>query len=141
MGRDSNTIDDLLQETFFRAWRHRKKFLDEGKDRPYLLKIADRLLVDEFRKRRWKTQPLEGDVFSRNDESDHRMLDMENREMLRKAMGLLSEPQQRTLLLRFYGQMSFQDIAQHLGCPLSTALSHCRRGLESLRQLLVSVDP
>jgi DNA-directed RNA polymerase specialized sigma24 family protein len=41
------------------------------------------------------------------------------------------------LLLRFYGQMSFVEIAEEIGCPLGTTLSHCRRGLETLRTLLV----
>jgi len=49
----------------------------------------------------------------------------------------LSPPQRRALLLRYYGDLSFAEIAAIMGCPLGTALSHCRRGLLKLRELLV----
>jgi DNA-directed RNA polymerase specialized sigma24 family protein len=41
------------------------------------------------------------------------------------------------LLLRYYGQLGFAEIADEIRCPLSTTLSHCRRGLETLRAILV----
>ncbi len=51
-------------------------------------------------------------------------------------MEALTPPQRRVLLLRYYGDLSFSEIAEIVGCPLSTALSHCRRGLLTLRGLL-----
>jgi DNA-directed RNA polymerase specialized sigma24 family protein len=45
------------------------------------------------------------------------------------------------MLLRYYGQLTFEQIALTLGCPLNTALSHCRRGLERLRKQLVEDKP
>ena len=53
-----------------------------------------------------------------------------------EALDQLSVPQRRVLLLRYYGDMSFEEIAATLECPLNTALSHCRRGLLALRRLL-----
>jgi DNA-directed RNA polymerase specialized sigma24 family protein len=44
------------------------------------------------------------------------------------------------LLLRYYGQFSFAEIAEMTGWPMNTALSHCRRGLEALRKLLVEQE-
>jgi RNA polymerase sigma-70 factor (ECF subfamily) len=58
-------------------------------------------------------------------------------EQLAAAMEGLSPPQRRVLLLRYHGQMSFSEIAETINCPLNTALSHCRRGLLALRELLV----
>jgi RNA polymerase sigma factor (sigma-70 family) len=63
----------------------------------------------------------------------------EIREQLSAALGELSEPQRRVLLLRFYGDLTFEEIAEALDCPLGTALSHCRRGLLALRKLLAVV--
>ena len=54
------------------------------------------------------------------------------------VLGELSPLQQRVLLLRYYGQLSFAEIAEIIGCPLNTALSHCRRGLEALRTRLLN---
>jgi RNA polymerase sigma factor (sigma-70 family) len=62
-------------------------------------------------------------------------------ERLTGALDRLSPAQRRVLLLRYYGQMSFAEIADVVGCPLSTALSHCRRGLLALRKLMVGNVP
>ncbi len=61
--------------------------------------------------------------------------------LLHAALDRLAPMQQRVLLLRYYGQMDFQEIADTLETPLNTALSHCRRGLETLRRLLAETKP
>jgi RNA polymerase sigma-70 factor, ECF subfamily len=61
----------------------------------------------------------------------------EDAERLTAVIARLSPLQQRVLLLRYYGQLGFAEIAEIIGCPLNTTLSHCRRGLESLRKLLI----
>ena len=66
---------------------------------------------------------------------------LEEAEELAAAMNRLSTPQRRVLLLRYYGQFSFAEIAEMTGWPLNTALSHCHRGLEALRKLLVEQGP
>ena len=64
----------------------------------------------------------------------------EENEQLAAALDQLSPPQRRVLLLRYYGQFSFAEIAEMIDCPLNTTLSHCRRGLEALRALLVEKE-
>jgi len=64
----------------------------------------------------------------------------EQNELLTAALNKLSPAQRRVLLLRYYGQMSFAEIASTIGCPLNTALSHCHRGLEALQALLVEKE-
>jgi RNA polymerase sigma-70 factor (ECF subfamily) len=74
-----------------------------------------------------ETQPSPLDVAER----------WETGRQLDAAMGALSEPQRRTLMLRYYGQLEFHEIAATLKLPLNTVLSHARRGLAVLRRLLV----
>ena len=59
-------------------------------------------------------------------------------EELAAALNELTLAQRRVLLLRYFGELSFEEIAGTLGCPLGTALSHCRRGLAALRKLLTA---
>lgn len=138
--RDRHLADDLLQETFFRAWRARGRYAAAGRERAYLIRIADRLALDQLRRGvRQRAAELD-EAGPEADESEAplaRLLAGEAQHQLADALAALSEPQRRTLLLRYYGQMSFQDIARTLACPLGTALSHCRRGLSALRKLLV----
>ena len=64
----------------------------------------------------------------------------EKNEQLAAALDQLSPPQRRVLLLRYYGHFSFAEIAEMIDCPLNTTLSHCRRGLEALRAMLVEKE-
>src|SRR5438093_4600807 len=48
--RRADIADDLTQEVFQRAWQARERYRDEGHERAYLLRIADRLVVDRSRR-------------------------------------------------------------------------------------------
>jgi RNA polymerase sigma-70 factor, ECF subfamily len=143
--RSEEAADDLTQEVFRRAWAARRRYREQGNAKAYLLRIANHLAHDYRRVSRqvnldeagWQkheptseaAEPLQAAVLS------------EEIDRLTAVMRQLSPLQQRVLLLRYYGQLSFVEIADILGCPLNTALSHCRRGLETLRKLLVERKP
>ena len=60
---------------------------------------------------------------------------------LRVALNSLTWEQRRVLMLRYYGNLKFKEIAETMNCPLNTALSHCRRGLQTLYGLLKETRP
>ena len=137
---DRHAAEDLVQEVFLRAWQARERYEDQGHERGYLLRIADRLACDRLRGRR-PEQLASDEVWSQLEpddpaEPDVRLLQDEQDLALRSALDRLTEPQRRTLLLRYFGNLEFQEIASMLGCPLNTALSHAHRGLTALRRWL-----
>lgn len=141
MVRDRALAEDLVQEVFCRAWQARGRYCDTGRERAYLLRIADRLACDHIRRQKrggplnaTGAQPIER--AGRESPPWHRLAQAENERLLAAALDALSEPQQRTLLLRYYGDLEFSEIAEQLGIPLNTVLSHNRRGLSALRQML-----
>jgi RNA polymerase sigma-70 factor, ECF subfamily len=143
--RRHDVADDLTQEVFCRAWQARTTYHEQGTLRAYLLRIANRLAIDHFRKRgrevtlseeSWKqVEPEE-----HGGPADNRIEGNEVLGQLAAALDRLSLPQRRVLLLRYYGELSFAEIAAMMGCPVSTALSHCHRGLIAMRSLLVETD-
>jgi len=142
--RNDHLADELLQDVYCRAWQARSRFVDAGRDRCYLLTIADRLVCDRARKR-GREVVLDETGWARVEPGiDHDpaadLLLGESVQQMNEALKTLSEPQQRVLLLRFYGDLPFQEIAQVTGWPLNTVLSHSRRGLLALRELLIE-DP
>ncbi len=145
--RRREVADELLQETFRRAWQARERYVDAGRERSYLLRIADRLAVDHARRKGNSEVTLDGEAWrtvepsGREASPEQVMLVVEQRQMLEQALAILSEPQRRVLLLRFYGDLEFADIAEALGCPLGTVLSHCHRALAKLRMHLAEVLP
>ena len=138
---DAHAADDLTQEVFCRAWQSRDQYAEQGKPRAYLLRIADRLACDRSR------------VIGRERLIDHEhwqqvapatteqpladLLTAESRRQLAAALEVLTEPQRRTLLLRYFGDLDFQEIARIMECPTNTVLSHAQRGLQALRRTLV----
>jgi RNA polymerase sigma-70 factor, ECF subfamily len=143
MVRRADVADDLLQEVFQRAWQARDRYRDEGHERAFLLRIADRLVID--RSRRLGLEVTIDDATWREMEpaaADQLPLDeLARGEASDEVMTLLNRltlPQRRVLLLRFFGEMTFEEIAGTLNCPLGTALSHCRRGLAAMRKLLTA---
>src|SRR5262245_18965361 len=141
--RRTDVADDLVQDVFQRAWLARDRYRDEGHERAFLLKIADRLVIDHSRRlgrevnvdeATWSelepaaSDEMPADALSR----------LQTNEELTCLLDQLTIAQRRVLLLRFFGNMTFEEIAAALDCPLNTALSHCRRGLAALRKLLIA---
>lgn len=141
MVRKPDVADDLLQMVFQRAWQARDRYRDEGHERAYLLRIADRLVVDRSRRLGlelnvdeavWREVEPAADV----EAPPEQLARIETSQQLSAALDRLTPAQKRVLLLRYFGNLTFEEIAESLGCPLGTALSHCRRGLIALRRLL-----
>jgi len=124
----------------------RRPLYRPGQARAYLLQIANRLACDRSRRREPQTN-LDDQAWKIHEppspapEPLRAAMIGEQVRLLHAALDNLAHTQQRVLLLRYYGQMEFQEIADTLQIPLNTALSHCRRGLESLRRLLVESMP
>ncbi len=140
--RDEHAVDDIVQETFYRAWSARSRYRDDGKERSYLLRIADRLVCDRRRRmgRETPIDDMQWTMIEPRDQSGspHEQVAVgEAKRQLARAMEQLTEPQRRTLLLRYFGNLEFHEIGELLGAPVNTVLSHGRRGLLALRKLLV----
>lgn len=142
--RRADVAEDLLQETFRRAWESRERYADQNRERSYLLRIADRLAVDYCRQQPRAAISLTSvtgesvSLVGNEPAPDHALERNEEQLRLQRALEALSELQRRVLLLRFFGELDFAEIAAQLDCPLNTALSHCHRGLQQLRKTLGS---
>lgn len=142
--RERQLADDLTQEVFLRAWQARERYREAGTPRAYLMRIADRLACDTARRRRavlldeagWRQIEPEG----RQEDPALAAVGAEQSALLTRALEGLSPAQRRVLLLRYFGQMSFAEIAAAVEAPLNTVLSHCHRGLEALKTILGDHD-
>jgi RNA polymerase sigma-70 factor (ECF subfamily) len=60
----------------------------------------------------------------------------EQYERLRRAVEALPDSQRHVVMLRYFGDMKFLDIAGAMGCPLNTALTRAHKALLKLRRAL-----
>jgi RNA polymerase sigma-70 factor (ECF subfamily) len=141
MVRRADLADDLLQEVFQRAWQFRDRYVPRGCERAYLLRIADRVAASTLRRLR-REQTVDEATWNQIEppadevEPEEQLAAREAAAVVKASLAALSWPQRRVLLLRYFGELSFADIAQQTGWPLGTVLSHCHRGLAALRKQL-----
>jgi RNA polymerase sigma-70 factor (ECF subfamily) len=141
--KDPYVAEDLLQDTFIKAVTTIKsgRYNDEGKFLPWIMRIAHNLAIDYFRReRRYPTVILEdgSNVFNTldfsEDSAESIQIRKETHERLRELIQNLPEQQREVLMMRHYGEMSFQEIADATGVSINTALGRMRYALINLRK-------
>ena len=131
----SDDAEDVLQEVFVQAHRHRKRY-DPAKAAmsTWLHKITVNLCLSRRRKtawRAWITQKTGGLWASPYAPSPEDGL---GDTVVREALKHLSDELRTILVLRFYHELEYQEIAEILDIPLGTAKSRVNYALSVLRQ-------
>ncbi len=133
---------DLSQETFCRAFGSLGSFRPGADPSPWLAKIASNLYRDHLRRRRpesleaWRDEGRDLEPAA----EDVRISRWAEGEDVRAALGKLPEPWRQALVLRYYGDLSYEEISEALEVPLGTAKTWLFRGREQLRVWLAGSD-
>jgi RNA polymerase sigma-70 factor (ECF subfamily) len=140
--RSDQLAEELHQQTWLSVLEHVDRFDASGGAggfKAWLFRIATNKVNDLWRSRGRERAAKEGLRLVVDDlapEAGHRAQADEQAERLRRAIDQLPEPQRQVLLLRYYSEMKFVEIAEMLGCPLNTALGRMHKAMQKLRQLL-----
>ncbi|MBI2186297.1 MAG: sigma-70 family RNA polymerase sigma factor [Acidobacteria bacterium] len=144
IGREEDARD-VCQETFLRAFRALPGFKGQAKFSSWLYRIALNLCRDWVRRQRRTpvvetpegVNPLD---FAAEHEPAESIEELVSRRELsaavEEAMALLPEEQRTAIILKEYHEMTFQEIAELQGCPLSTVKTRLYQGLTVLRRHL-----
>lgn len=133
--RNADDADDLVQETFVRAWQSIERFDESRPFAPWILTIA----VNRAKTRLTRARPAE--------EIDERIVwegpsplqDTESALLardVRRAVEGLPEEQRIILHLRAVEELSYREIAAALGIPEGTVMSRLARARDALRKRL-----
>jgi len=138
MGGPVEDVEDLTAETFMRAWKTRDRFEgDDGAAIGWLLKIARHLVVDAYRRRtlRGEPVPLDGvNAESQLQGPEDRLLADEQLRQLVTALDALPIEQRDMLVLRYILGWRVNRVAEHLGLAENTVSVTMRRALSRLRR-------
>jgi RNA polymerase sigma-70 factor, ECF subfamily len=137
---DHANADDIVQETFIRAWRHLPRLsADDRPIRPWLFRVARNLLIDADRAARARPvlSPAWPDEDGQTDSGLNQVLD---RELVSAALQRLTPAHQAVLVETFYNDASMAGVARKLGIPHGTARSRLHYALQALRQQLADSD-
>lgn len=144
---DVQLAEDVTQEVFLRLWRHPERFVAaRGRFVTWLLSVARNRAVDEIRSRgrrqRRQAFPREGGYDSPSTHPADDPLAMaqleDERRLVRGALNALPEEQRQAIELAYFGGLTQQEIASHLGLPLGTVKTRIRLGMQKLRAALAA---
>ena len=143
--KDKVVADDIFQETFVKVIMtvRQGRYTEHGKFLGWLTRIAHNLIIDFYRQE--KTAPVvstddEGcDLLNRRDLSagtvEDEMVSLQIDEDLRNLVMALPDPQREVLVMRYYRNMSFKEIAAATGVSINTALGRMRYAILNIRRM------
>ncbi len=142
LGREEDARD-VCQETFLRAFRALKGFKGQAKFSSWLYRIALNLCRDWIRRERRTPMviPLDADTEPAGltgpvETAEELAVRRDLGRVITRAMTALSEEQRSAIVLKEYHGLTFQEIADLQGCPLSTVKTRLYQGLSVLRRQL-----
>jgi RNA polymerase sigma-70 factor (ECF subfamily) len=130
--------DEVLQETFLRMVRSRRKLAKVESLAAYMFVVASnearRFAARRARRLKLRTVASSEDLFleAKSDDQSKREL----AELVHTALGSLDADQREVVELKIYGGLTFREAAAVIGVPLQTAATRYRAAIERLRVLL-----
>jgi len=142
--RNPSEAEDLVQETYLRAMRAMRRLRAGSNVKSWLLAILRNIWLNQLRKQRTtpKTVEIDVDEITANvvaeTSKDPHALYVSKREceQVREAIQQLPVDFREVILLREYEELSYQEIASVLGCPVGTVMSRLARARSKLRPML-----
>jgi RNA polymerase sigma-70 factor, ECF subfamily len=123
---------DLSQDVFLKAYQNLPKLDDPARFSAWLFRIAHNEAFSMLRKRRPESDLTEPAPRDRGPA----MLPMELSLAVEGALKRLSDDQREAVLLKVYQGFKFEEMAEVLGCPVSTVKSRLYTALELLKTTL-----
>lgn len=127
---DSQSAEDMAQETFLRATQALPRFRGESSARTWLLAIAHRVCVDELRargRRRQRDQRIERLEHERAIDPD-----LAGELGVRQMLAVLDPDRRTAFVLTQLFRLSYEEAASVCGCPPGTIRSRVARARDDL---------
>ncbi len=132
--RDQHRAEEIVQEAFIKLWRQ-PPTAGEIAYPAWLRRVVTNLSINALqRTRRPRTLP-EGSTdpaLSSSQQPQQRCDVQDELARVRAAMDRLDEPKRAILVLRAFEQLSYEQIAEHLGVPVGTVMSRLNRARTAL---------
>ncbi|KXI26981.1 RNA polymerase sigma factor, partial [Paraglaciecola hydrolytica] len=128
---------DLMQEVFISVYRNLASYRNEGSFKSWLFRIAHYRCIEFYRRKR----PMDGlddipEIESEDIAVDKQLVSASDNKQLVNAMQQLPLAQKSVIELKFFGQFTFEEIAELTGMSVNTAKSRMYGALEKLKTLM-----
>ena len=142
---DHDVADDIFQETFVKVITtiNQGRYNEYGHFASWIMRIAHNVAVDYFRVNRRAITGIcdvhEAEVINRDELRDHNIeesiINTQIHDDVRRLMLQLPDTQREVLILRYYHDMNFKQIAERTRVSINTALGRMRYALINMRRM------
>lgn len=143
--KDEDLANDLFQETFVKAIMTIKqnRYNESGKFSAWVSRIAHNLIIDHFRQEKSEntvsTDEEEVNLLNRKDLSEDNIEDVlvvnQIHADVKRLVDALPDSQREVLVMRYYKDMSFKEIAEATNVSINTALGRMRYAILNMRRI------
>jgi RNA polymerase sigma-70 factor (ECF subfamily) len=143
--RNKEMAEDIFQETFVKAIMTIKqgRYTENGKFRAWINRIAHNLIIDNYRQEKNEqtisNDDCEIDLFNNAKLSDGTIEDEIIKDQIltdvKKLINCLPDNQKEVLILRYYQDLSFKEIADITNVSINTALGRMRYAILNMRRI------
>ena len=141
--------EDLVQETYLRAWRSRSQLQSASGVQPWLFRILRTTFVDQLRRESSRPKlvmDIEKMLSAHQQLSAPAIVDVKDRAQLDelldqevvRAIAELPDEERLALLFRAVGNLRYREISEALECPIGTVMSRLHRAKRWLRVRLAA---
>lgn len=139
----TDDVSDIIQIVFIKAYVNLKSFDTSRSFNSWIYRIAHNESVTYLKKRsNEKVSFIDFDTFLPHpfakEETDNRTLKREMKELLNTSLSSISPKYREVLVLYYFDELSYQEIADVLHIPTATVGVRIKRGKESLEKMLVT---
>ena len=138
--------NDIFQETYLKAIKklHNKLYAPSGKFNAWMIRIAHNAIMDWYRRQRTRSIVdsqdnmdiiLTSDSLQQETCKEDIMTNMQTLQDVKCLISFLPEPQQEVVIMRYYQNYSFKEIAEKTGVSINTSLGRMRYALINMRRL------
>ena len=148
MTHNTTTASDLTVETFSKAFLQLHRYSPTGTFSSWLFSIGVNTYIDYLRKRKLETVSInsitrtgEGDFIeyqipSNQPNPEEMMIRMQRDAALKEVVNQLKEPYRQIIQLRYYEDLSYEDIAEQLKIPIGTVKVRLNRAKALLSSIV-----
>ena len=143
--KNDDVANDIFQDTFVKAITTIKqgRYVENGHFPAWITRIAHNLIIDYYRQVRAEnlqsTDDTDTNILNRKDLADvtieDNMITTQIHNDVRKLIKALPASQREVLVMRYYRNMSFKEIADTTGVSINTALGRMRYAILNMRRL------
>lgn len=131
--RDLNEAEDVVQESFIKAFQKLETFEGRASFKSWLYQITLNTAKNKIRSTSRISVGTDGMSIGVNETMNFDLAEKDVRESLRTEIDKLPQRQRLALTLRVFDDLSFREIAEIMECPYDTAKANYRHALMKLK--------